>query len=173
MRTVYPTIAVPLPLPLSNLPVRTNFAVRCSNVHSQPQLDSRKVATLTIFPSTALHFFFYSFKCAITVKRSSFIWRVNIIKFNISILNSIILLITEQFKKKKKLQLVLAVKEKLEKEHHSLPVGRNGRDDEDMILWFLKDRKFSIDDAIYKLTKAIVSFFSLLYHCEILFITIV
>ncbi|KAG4929905.1 hypothetical protein JHK82_046974 [Glycine max] len=93
MRTVYPTIAVPLPLPLSNLPVRTNFAVRCANVHSQTQLDSRK--------------------------------------------------------------LVLAVKEKLEKEHHNLPVGRNGRDDEDMILWFLKDRKFSIDDAIYKLTKAI------------------
>ncbi|KAL2961326.1 hypothetical protein AAZX31_17G084900 [Glycine max] len=87
MRTVYPTIAVPLPLPLSNLPVRTNFAVRCANVHSQTQLDSRK--------------------------------------------------------------------EKLEKEHHNLPVGRNGRDDEDMILWFLKDRKFSIDDAIYKLTKAI------------------
>jgi len=30
--------------------------------------------------------------------------------------------------------LVLAVKEKLEKKHHRLPVGRNGRDDEDMIL---------------------------------------
>lgn len=58
------------------------------------------------------------------------------------------------------LQLVLAVKEKLEKEHHSLPVGRNGRDDEDMILWFLKDRKFSVEEAVSKLTKAIVSFFS-------------
>ena len=55
-------------------------------------------------------------------------------------------------------KLVLAVKEKLEKEHHSLPVGRNGRDDEDMIFWFLKDRKFSVDDAIFKLTKAIVSY---------------
>jgi hypothetical protein len=60
------------------------------------------------------------------------------------------------------LQLVLEVKEKLEKEHHSLPVGRNGRDDEDMILWFLKDRKFDVQEAVSKLTKAIVSFFSVL-----------
>ncbi|XP_061366829.1 CRAL-TRIO domain-containing protein C3H8.02 isoform X1 [Gastrolobium bilobum] len=52
-------------------------------------------------------------------------------------------------------KLVLAVKEKLEKEHHSLPLGRNGRDDEDMILWFLKDRKFSVEEAVSKLTKAI------------------
>lgn len=62
------------------------------------------------------------------------------------------------------------MKEKLEKEHHSLPVGKNGRDDEDMILWFLKDRKFSVEKAISKLTKAIVSFFSQLYQCSILFI---
>lgn len=55
------------------------------------------------------------------------------------------------------LQLVLEVKGKLEKEYHSLPVGKNGRDDEDMILWFLKDRKFSVEDAVSKLTKAIVS----------------
>ncbi|KAF1867647.1 hypothetical protein Lal_00050079 [Lupinus albus] len=54
-------------------------------------------------------------------------------------------------------KLVVAVKEKLEKEHHSLPVGKNGRDDEDMILWFLKDRKFSVEDAVSKLTKAIIS----------------
>ncbi|MED6197968.1 hypothetical protein PIB30_061767 [Stylosanthes scabra] len=52
-------------------------------------------------------------------------------------------------------KLVVAVKEKLEKEHSSLPVGKNGRDDEDMILWFLKDRKFSVDEAVNKLTKAI------------------
>lgn len=91
MRTLYPTIAVPLPL--SNLSVRANVAVRCCNLHSQPQLDSRK--------------------------------------------------------------LVVAVKEKLEKEHTTLPVGKNGRDDEDMILWFLKDRKFSVDKAVSKLTKAI------------------
>ncbi|KAK9278219.1 hypothetical protein L1049_027780 [Liquidambar formosana] len=52
-------------------------------------------------------------------------------------------------------KLVMEVKEKLERDHHSLPVGRNGRDDEDMILWFLKDRKFSVEDAIAKLTKAI------------------
>ncbi|KAL1363752.1 uncharacterized protein [Arachis hypogaea] len=52
-------------------------------------------------------------------------------------------------------KLVVAVKEKLEKEHYSLPVGKNGRDDEDMILWFLKDRKFSVKEAVKKLTKAI------------------
>ncbi|KAJ9677814.1 hypothetical protein PVL29_022663 [Vitis rotundifolia] len=52
-------------------------------------------------------------------------------------------------------KLVMEVKEKLEKDQHSLPVGRNGRDDEDMILWFLKDRKFSVEDAVAKLTKAI------------------
>jgi hypothetical protein len=55
------------------------------------------------------------------------------------------------------LQLVLEVKEKLEKEYRSLPVGKNGRDDDDMILWFLKDRKFSVEDTVAKLTKAIVS----------------
>lgn len=54
-------------------------------------------------------------------------------------------------------QLVMEVKEKLEKDYQSLPVGKNGRDDEDMILWFLKDRKFSVDDAVAKLSKAIVS----------------
>jgi hypothetical protein len=68
------------------------------------------------------------------------------------------------------LQLVLEVKEKLEKEYHSLPVGRNGRDDEDMILWFLKDRKFDVQEAVSKLTKAIVSFFSvLIIMCSLIF----
>ncbi|XP_058762727.1 uncharacterized protein LOC131636087 isoform X2 [Vicia villosa] len=52
-------------------------------------------------------------------------------------------------------KLVLEVKEKLEKQHHTLPVGRNGRDDEDMILWFLKDRKFSVEEAVSKLVKTI------------------
>ncbi|GAB2273085.1 hypothetical protein Dimus_007891, partial [Dionaea muscipula] len=33
--------------------------------------------------------------------------------------------------------------------------GKNGHDDEDMILWFLKDRKFLVDEAVTKLTKAI------------------
>lgn len=55
------------------------------------------------------------------------------------------------------LQLLMQVKKKLEIDHHSLPTGRNGRDDEDMILWFLKDRKFSVEEAIAKLIKAIVS----------------
>lgn len=51
----------------------------------------------------------------------------------------------------------MKVKEKLEKDHTSLPTGKNGRDDEELILWFLKDRKFSVEEAISKLTKAIVS----------------
>lgn len=37
----------------------------------------------------------------------------------------------------------------------------NGRDDEDMILWFLKDRKFHVEYAVAKLTKAIVYLFFL------------
>ena len=57
------------------------------------------------------------------------------------------------------MQLVTDVKEKLEKDHHNLPVGKYGRDDEDMILWFLKDRKFSVDDAASKLAKVIVSMY--------------
>ncbi|XP_071729660.1 uncharacterized protein [Rutidosis leptorrhynchoides] len=52
-------------------------------------------------------------------------------------------------------KLVMKVKEKLEKDHYSLPTGKNGRDDEEMILWFLKDRRFQVDEAISKLTKAI------------------
>ncbi|KAF5199935.1 Motile sperm domain-containing protein [Thalictrum thalictroides] len=52
-------------------------------------------------------------------------------------------------------KLILDVKEKLEKDHHRLPVGKNGRDDEDMILWFLKDRKFDVEAAVAKLSKAI------------------
>lgn len=54
-------------------------------------------------------------------------------------------------------QLISEVKRILEREHLSLPIGKNGRDDEDMILWFLKDRKFSVEEAVAKLTKAIVS----------------
>ncbi|KAK3439909.1 hypothetical protein EUGRSUZ_B00245 [Eucalyptus grandis] len=52
-------------------------------------------------------------------------------------------------------KLVLEVKQKLERDYSSLPVGKNGRDDEDMIYWFLKDRKFVVEDAVTKLTKAI------------------
>lgn len=55
------------------------------------------------------------------------------------------------------LQLVVEVKEKLKKQHSSLPVGKCGRDDEEMILWFLKDRKFSVEETVTKLSKAIVS----------------
>ncbi|XP_066377535.1 phosphatidylinositol transfer protein CSR1-like isoform X3 [Miscanthus floridulus] len=50
-------------------------------------------------------------------------------------------------------KLVLEVKERLARENPGLPTGRNGRDDDDMVLWFLKDRKFSVDEAVSKLTK--------------------
>ncbi|MQM05787.1 hypothetical protein Taro_038603 [Colocasia esculenta] len=59
------------------------------------------------------------------------------------------------FNIKRSMCLVLEVKDKLKTEHPDLPVGKNGRDDEDMILWFLKDRRFSVEDAVFKLTKAI------------------
>ncbi|KAL5723889.1 hypothetical protein ACHQM5_007227 [Ranunculus cassubicifolius] len=52
-------------------------------------------------------------------------------------------------------KLVAEVKEKLERDYHFLPVGRNGRDDEDMIHWFLKDRKFDVEEAVSKLSRAI------------------
>ncbi|WOL18171.1 CRAL-TRIO domain-containing protein C3H8.02 isoform X2 [Canna indica] len=52
-------------------------------------------------------------------------------------------------------KLVLEVKEKLAKEHPNLSIGKNGRDDEDMIRWFLKDRKFSVEETTMKLSKAI------------------
>jgi hypothetical protein len=53
-------------------------------------------------------------------------------------------------------KLVLEVKERLGREHPSLP-GRNGRDGEDMIIWFLKDHKFFVDEVVTKLSKAIES----------------
>ncbi|KAM3213965.1 hypothetical protein ACQJBY_066407 [Aegilops geniculata] len=52
-------------------------------------------------------------------------------------------------------KLVLEVKERLQREHPGLPTGRSGRDDDEMILWFLKDRKFAVDEAVSKLAKAI------------------
>lgn len=51
--------------------------------------------------------------------------------------------------------LILEVKEQVEKEHGNLPKGKNGRDDEEMILWFLKDRKFNVDHTASKLANAI------------------
>ncbi|KAL8465518.1 hypothetical protein ACS0TY_034859 [Phlomoides rotata] len=52
-------------------------------------------------------------------------------------------------------RLVAQVKEKLKREHSTLPVGKCGRDDEEMILWFLKDRRFSVEETVAKLSKAI------------------
>ena len=54
-------------------------------------------------------------------------------------------------------QLVEDVKRKLESMHPDLPVGRNGRDDEELLHWFLKDRKYDVDAAVAKLVKALVS----------------
>lgn len=50
---------------------------------------------------------------------------------------------------------ILEVKERLEREHGNLPIGKSGRDDEEMILWFLKDRKFNVDHTACKLANAI------------------
>jgi len=50
---------------------------------------------------------------------------------------------------------VLEVKDRLERDYNSLPLGKNGRDDEEMIMWFLKDRRFSVDEAVMKLSKTI------------------
>lgn len=59
------------------------------------------------------------------------------------------------------------VKTRLDKQHSNLPVGKYGRDDEEMILWFLKDRKFSVEETVSKLTKAIVSLFVFLSLLDI------
>lgn len=55
------------------------------------------------------------------------------------------------------MQFVLEVKEELKKKYNDLPVGKYGRDDEEMILWYLKDRRYSVEETCGKLTKAIVS----------------
>ncbi|XP_010550684.1 PREDICTED: CRAL-TRIO domain-containing protein C3H8.02 [Tarenaya hassleriana] len=52
-------------------------------------------------------------------------------------------------------KLVFEVKKRLARDYSILPLGMNGRDDEEMILWFLKDRRFSVEEAIGKLSKAI------------------
>lgn len=52
-------------------------------------------------------------------------------------------------------QLVDEVKKRLSAEQSSLRVGKNGRDDEDLLLWFLKDRKYDVDATVAKLTKAL------------------
>lgn len=49
-------------------------------------------------------------------------------------------------------QLVVEVRERLEMEHSYLPVGKFGKDDEEMILWFLKEGKFSAEEDVSKLT---------------------
>jgi len=53
-------------------------------------------------------------------------------------------------------QCVDEVKARLEFERADLPVGKNGRDDEDLLLWFLRDRSFDVDAAIAKLIEALV-----------------
>lgn len=62
-------------------------------------------------------------------------------------------------------QFVEEVKSQLESEHEDLPVGRNGRDDNDLILWFLRDRKFLVQATVSKLAKALVSFIFRPFKC--------
>ncbi|KAH8967941.1 hypothetical protein BDL97_03G102900 [Sphagnum fallax] len=52
-------------------------------------------------------------------------------------------------------KFVEEVKSQLESEHEDLPVGQNGRDDNDLILWFLRDRKFLVQATVSKLAKAL------------------
>ncbi|CAI5467981.1 unnamed protein product [Closterium sp. Yama58-4] len=51
--------------------------------------------------------------------------------------------------------LVDEVKSILARDHASLPVGEYGRDDEAMLRWFLKDRKYKVEPTVEKLVKAI------------------
>eukprot|EP00249_Psilotum_nudum_P019664 c27364_g1_i4 orf=476-1327(-) len=53
-------------------------------------------------------------------------------------------------------RLVEELKFRLERDHRDLPVGKNGRDDEELLLWFLKDRKFDVDAAVGKLVKTLI-----------------
>ncbi|GJP42220.1 hypothetical protein CLOM_g1812 [Closterium sp. NIES-68] len=43
----------------------------------------------------------------------------------------------------------------LARDHPSLPVGEYGRDDDTMLRWFLKDRKYKVEPTVEKLAKAI------------------
>jgi hypothetical protein len=61
------------------------------------------------------------------------------------------------------LQAIDEVAARLAAEHGSLPTGPNGRDDRDLILWFLRDRKFDQDKTVEKLATAIVS---CALHCK-------
>jgi chlorite dismutase len=67
--------------------------------------------------------------------------------------------------KKNYVKFVEEVKSQLESEHEDLPVGRNGRDDNDLILWFLRDRKFLVQATVSKLAKALVSFIFRPFKC--------
>ncbi|CAI5494818.1 unnamed protein product [Closterium sp. Naga37s-1] len=51
--------------------------------------------------------------------------------------------------------LVEEVKSILARDHASLPVGEYGRDDDAMLRWFLKDRKYKVEPTVEKLAKAI------------------
>lgn len=62
-------------------------------------------------------------------------------------------------------QLIAQVIEDLAREHPELPLGPYGRDDEALVWWFLRDRKFEVEETVSKLYKAIVSPFSLDSPC--------
>eukprot|EP00897_Mesotaenium_endlicherianum_P007922 jgi/Mesen1/7158/ME000037S06519 len=52
-------------------------------------------------------------------------------------------------------KLVQELKGKLTSENPDLPTGTNGRDDEELLFWFLKDRKLDVDAAATKLVKTL------------------
>ena len=55
------------------------------------------------------------------------------------------------------LQLIEETKFRLGAEYADLTVGRGGRDDEGLLVWFLKDRKYDVEAAVTKVARFIVS----------------
>ena len=54
-------------------------------------------------------------------------------------------------------QLIAETKSRLGAEYADLKVGRGGRDDEGLLVWFLKDRKYNVEAAVTKVARFIVS----------------
>lgn len=52
-------------------------------------------------------------------------------------------------------EMVATIEERLSKEFPELPTGEGGRDDKELLLWFLRDRRFDIEKATAKLAAAI------------------
>eukprot|EP00271_Cylindrocystis_brebissonii_P013523 TRINITY_DN33406_c0_g1_i1.p1 TRINITY_DN33406_c0_g1~~TRINITY_DN33406_c0_g1_i1.p1 ORF type:complete len:308 (+),score=56.06 TRINITY_DN33406_c0_g1_i1:67-990(+) len=52
-------------------------------------------------------------------------------------------------------KMVEDMKTQLAQSHSGLPKGKNGSNDSDLLLWFLKDRKFNTEKAVAKVAQAI------------------